>query len=137
MGKNNSQRKWAFAVFGTIVLVYLVNFGIGSLPEGSRWQYAAGGSLLIVMGAVWIWLAGRPVTLRLDRARNSCRLDNPRHFFAARTVESFPLERVRGVRVAEVALISVDGANGTGYEVSLEIENGRAAVVSVEKSRRV
>jgi len=137
MGKNSSQRKWAFALFGTIALVYLVNLGIGSLPEGSRWQYAAGSSFLIVIGAVWAWVAGSPVTLRLDRARNTCRLENPRHFFAARAVESFPLERVRGVRVYEIALISIDGANGTGYEVRLETENGRAASFSVEKSRRV
>ena len=136
MGKKSSQRKGAVAVFGVIALAYLANFGIGSLPDGSPWQYTAGGSFLVATGAAWIWLAGRPTTLRLDRARNTCRLSTPRHFFSAGAVETLPLDRVRAASVSEVTLPSHDGPDGTGYEVRLETKDGRSVLISLERSRR-
>ena len=136
MGKNRSQRKGAFLVFGIIAFGYLANFGISSLPDNSPWQYAAGGAFIVALGAGWFWLAGRPVTLRIDRAQNTCRLSTPRLFFNAGTVETFPLERVRGVSVSEVTLLSHDGPSSTGYEVRLETKDGRAVPISVKRSRR-
>ena len=135
MMKKNSQRKATLLVLGVIALGYLVNFVIFSLPDGSPQQYAAAGSLLVAAGAAWVWLVGRPTTLRLDRARNTCRLVRPRFFIGSGTDETFPLERVSGVRVREVTLSSHDGPDSTGYEVSIETKDGRAYVFSTEDSR--
>ncbi|HLL76914.1 MAG TPA: hypothetical protein VK421_16790 [Pyrinomonadaceae bacterium] len=136
MGKKSSRRKGAVAVFGVIALVYLVNLGLGGLPDDSPWQYAAGGAFLVASGAALVWLEGRPTTLRLDRARNTCRLSTPRQLFSAGTVETFPLDLIRAASVNEVTLLSHDGPSSTGYEVRLETKDRRAVTVSLERSRR-
>lgn len=131
-----SARNGTLLVFGLIALGYIGNLVVFSLPDRSPQQYAAGGLFLIALGAVWAWLVGRPTTLCLDRARNTGRLFVPRFFFVAGTVETFPLDRVRGVRVDAVALSSHDGPPSTYYEVRLETERGRAYRFTLENSRR-
>jgi len=136
MPKNNSRRKGTLIVFGFIALVYLANFVIFSLPDGSSRQYAVGGSFMVALGVFWIWAVGRHVTISLDRARNTCRLVRPRWLFEAGAVESLPLEHVRGVRVSEVTIPSHDGPASTHYEVSLETKTERVVALSLEDSRR-
>jgi hypothetical protein len=122
-------------VFGVIALGYIFNFVIFSLPDGSPRQGVMAGSLLIALGAVWVWLAARPVVLSLDRARNTCRLVSPRRFFDSGSVEVFPLGDVRGVSVNEVTLPSHDGPDSMYYEVRLETKTGRSVGISLEGSR--
>lgn len=131
-----SQRAAAVVLFGFAGLVYLANFALGGLPDHSPRQYALGGLLLVALGVGWAWLLGRPATLRLDRARNTCRLSTPLQLFGAGADETFPLERVRCASVCEVTLASHDGPGGTGYEVRLETKDGRAVLISTESSRR-
>jgi hypothetical protein len=131
-----SQRKGMLFVFGFIALVYLVNFVTFSLPDGSRWQSAAGGLFMVALGVFWIWAVGRHVTISLDRGRGTCRLERPRWFFDEGEVETFPLEHVRRVRVSEVTIPSHDGPASTHYEVGMEMQTGRVVALSLEDSRR-
>lgn len=135
MGAKKSQRNGALILFGFIAAVYLFNILIFSLS--AERQLNAGGMALIVSGAVWIYLLGTPETLSCDRTHNTCRLIKPRFLLTPKSVETFPLDRVRDVHVMETSVTSHDGPSRKGYEVRLEIEDVvRAHVFSTEDSER-
>jgi hypothetical protein len=135
MGANKSQRNGALILFGFIAAVYLFNIFIFSLSKER--QLNAGGLALIALGAAWIYLLGAPETLSCDRTHNTCRLIRPRFLLTPKSVETFPLDRVRDVHVMETSVTSHDGPSRKGYEVRLEIEDARRAhVFSTEDSER-
>lgn len=134
MGAKKSQRKAAFVVFGIIATGYLVNLFIFNLPEES--QYTVGGLALIASGAACLYFTGAPETLSCDRSLNTCRLTRPRFLLTPKSVEIFPLDRVRDACVIETQVSSHDGPPRKAYEVRLEIGDGRAHVSSTEDSKR-
>ncbi|HEX8130495.1 MAG TPA: hypothetical protein VF527_15445 [Pyrinomonadaceae bacterium] len=134
MGAKISQRNAAFVVFGIIAAGYIFNLVIFSLSREA--QFTAGGLLLVASGAACLYFSGAPETLSCDRALNTCRLTRPRFLHMPKSVETFPLDRVRAVRVNETYVSSLDGPGHTGYEVSLETEGRRVHVFCTEDRER-
>jgi|GEM_PF-3483911 len=135
MGAKKSQRKAAFVVFGIIATGYLVNFFIFNLPEESQF-FTVSGLALIASGATCLYFMGAPETLSCDRSLNACRLSRPRFLLTSKSVEIFPLDRVRDACVIETQVSSHDGPPRKAYEVRLEIGDERAHVLSTEDSKR-